>query len=501
MSRSKYSIYNASSAIVFFILVLLSTLFFRKAFSSHLGDEILGLNTTLTNLISFLNLAELGIGASVTFFLYKPFKENDNLEIFIIYNILKKIYFKIGFFILVIGFLVTFFLQYIFKSSDLASWIIYSTYLVLFFSTLFSYFFNYKQIIFLADQKNYINIWIFQGIKFLKLVIQTICIVFSKYGFILWLFLEISYPVLTTIILNVYFKTDYKFLQNKSYDLSLSFKKSEEYLKTIMKKTNQLFFHKLAGFILIQGSPVLVFLYTNFREVAVYGNYLVILTGLTSIITMIFTSITSSIGNYIVSKSANDVYQLYKQIQLTELFIVSSCSICFYFLANRFMQIWMGKDYLFPESTVLLMALFIYLSLIRINDVFLTAYGLFKDIYAPVAELLINFIISSILGYFWGINGILVGINVSLICILFVWKPYFINREIFKRKLIDYYIPIVKNIGFILSILLLCRLVHLQDYTKAPIPSDLMVLIILLITNSVVFFAQKDFRTFLKRFF
>ena len=47
-------------------------------------------------------------------------------------------------------------------------------------------------------------------------------------------------------------------------------------------------------------------------------------------------------------------------------------------------------------------------------DSFLNAYGLFKDIAAPIIELIINIAFSILLGKLFGINGVLVGVILSM---------------------------------------------------------------------------------------
>lgn len=61
-SRTSKSIKNSSVALAFYFINLVLQFFSRKVFLDYLGAEILGLNTTATNLLQFLNLAELGIG-------------------------------------------------------------------------------------------------------------------------------------------------------------------------------------------------------------------------------------------------------------------------------------------------------------------------------------------------------------------------------------------------------------------------------------------------------
>ena len=52
-------------ALVFYFINLILQFFSRKIFLDYLGAEVLGLNTTATNLLQFLNLAELGVGAAI----------------------------------------------------------------------------------------------------------------------------------------------------------------------------------------------------------------------------------------------------------------------------------------------------------------------------------------------------------------------------------------------------------------------------------------------------
>ena len=60
-----------------YFLVMLGLEFFsRKVFLTHLGEDILGLNSTAANLLQTLNLAELGI-AAIGFSLYRPLADGD----------------------------------------------------------------------------------------------------------------------------------------------------------------------------------------------------------------------------------------------------------------------------------------------------------------------------------------------------------------------------------------------------------------------------------------
>ena len=69
-SRTAKSVKNSVVALGFYFVGLVLQFFSRKIFLDYLGAEVLGLNTAATNLLQFLNLAELGIGAAISFTLY-----------------------------------------------------------------------------------------------------------------------------------------------------------------------------------------------------------------------------------------------------------------------------------------------------------------------------------------------------------------------------------------------------------------------------------------------
>ena len=94
-SRTAKSIINVKVAIIFYFLNLTLQFFSRKVFFDYLGSEVLGLNTTVQNLLGFLNLAELGIGNAIAYNLYKPLYNNDHKTINEIVSVQGWLYRKV----------------------------------------------------------------------------------------------------------------------------------------------------------------------------------------------------------------------------------------------------------------------------------------------------------------------------------------------------------------------------------------------------------------------
>ena len=73
-------------------------------------------------------------------------------------------------------------------------------------------------------------------------------------------------------------------------------------------------------------------------------------------------------------------------------------------------------------------------------EAFKDGYGLFWDIYAPLAEAIINLIVSLILVKYIGVTGIVLGTFMSNFIIVIIWKPYMLFKYGFKLKMKNYLI-------------------------------------------------------------
>ena len=98
---------------------MLLAFFSRKVFIDYLGENIVGLNATIINLLGFLNLAELGITSAIATSLYKPLYQNDTNAINDIISIFNYLYRLVGCVILVIGLVATLFIPSIFDDKGI----------------------------------------------------------------------------------------------------------------------------------------------------------------------------------------------------------------------------------------------------------------------------------------------------------------------------------------------------------------------------------------------
>ena len=309
-SRTARSVKNAKVALFFYCINLLLQFFSRKIFLEYLGAEVLGLNTTAQNLIEFLNLAELGIGSAVGYSLYKPLFERNYQAINEIVSVQGWLYRKIAYFVISGACILMFFFPLIFEKAEVPLWYTYGTFIALLVSALLGYFINYRQIVFSADQQEYKVTLNIQGFKFLKILLQIAAVYYLSNGYVYWMLLEILISVLTAYLLNRLLKHEYPWLKS----VPKSGKELSKKYPEIIKKTKQLFFHKIASFVLTQTSPLVIYAYTSLTLVAIYGNYMLIVMGAIYLMNALFNSIGAGVGNLIAEGNKKRIKAIFWEL-------------------------------------------------------------------------------------------------------------------------------------------------------------------------------------------
>ena len=211
--RVNKSLKNARVNLLFYGMALILAFFSRRIFLEKLGDDFVGLYGTMASILGYLNLAEMGTGTAVSYFLYQPLAQGDWKRIREIVYLLGKMYQRIGLFVLVAGAFVGISFIWIFPSaiSSMGWSIVFMAYAALMISALTGYFLNYRQILLAADQKNYIVSAYLQGLNLIKVALQ-ICMVkvlAPEIAVYAWIMAEMLLTVAASVLLNIKIKNEY----------------------------------------------------------------------------------------------------------------------------------------------------------------------------------------------------------------------------------------------------------------------------------------------------
>lgn len=448
MSRVSKTLKNAKIGVLFYVITIFANFFSRKIFLEYLGDDFIGLTTTLQGILGFLNLAELGIGTAIGFTLYKPiFKKNHEL-INRILALFGNLYKKVGFITLITGVVVSLFFTLIFKDVDFSYTIIYFVFYCYLSSTLIGYFYNYHLILLEADQKGYVVTQYYKSFTLFRLILQSVVLLYFK-NYYLWIGIELFFAIIYSFTLRRKIQKIYPWLD-------LRYKSNKSILKEfpeIIKKIKQIVVHKIGGFVLNGTDQLLIFAFVNLESVAFFGNYQLIFMNLLGLLNNLFAGTAAGIGNVVAENNKNTIKKVFWEMMSLRYFIAGTICVALFYLTEPFIALWLGEKYILNSAIFMVMLLNLFIMQIRGPvDNFKQAYGLYDDTWAPIAQSIINLVISVALGYKYGILGIMIGSLVSLLLIIIIWKPYYLYKRGFKINCGLYWIGFLKLlISFIVS--------------------------------------------------
>ena len=439
--RVHKSILNAEVNLLFYFFSLFLTFFSRKIFLDNLGAEFIGLTGTLTNILGYLNLSELGISACIGYFLFKPLQTNNRQEIQNILSLLGYLYNWIGCIIFGGAFLVSLFFPFIFVHENLGLRIIYFAFYSFLGSSLIGYFINYRQILLSADQKNYLVAIYYQSANLVKLGLQIFLAYHFKNLFV-WVAVEFLFGIVGCIILNWKINKEYPWLKVNKKNGKVLLKQYPE----IISKTKQVFIHKIKDFVLVKSDELFIFLFVSLKMVAYYGNYMIIISKLISMFTAVTGSVGASVGNLVAEGNKSHILKVFWEYTTIQHTIAAILSFSLYMFLEPFISHWLSSEYILDNRILIMLVIYIYITNSRNSiDSFNYAHGLYADVWSAWAELIINVCITIICGLQWGIIGILWGKIASLIPIVVIWKPYYLFSTGFKEPVKTYWKGVARN--------------------------------------------------------
>ncbi len=446
-SRTTKSLKNAGVTLFFYFISVLLGFWSRKVFYDYLGSEVLGLDTTAATMFMFLNLAELGIGTSVAYFLYRPMYENDTLTMNEIVALQGWIYKRVAFFIIAASAILMCFFPWIFSDIQIPLWYAYATFIVMLIGSMLGYFLNYRQCILAADQKGYKVTKVTQSASVLFRIMLILLLPVVSHPFLLYIGTNLLGALIGCIWLNHVLKKEYPWLKKAE----LSGKELLKKYPAILTKTKQLFFHKVTTLIVNQLSPLIMYAFTTLTAVAYYGNYLTLIDKAKDVIKNAFMSTTNAVGNLIASKDEKRINAVFWELIDSRLCISFSCILVLSLITEPFISVWLSPEYLLGSKVLLLVSILSFLSINRQTvDSFISGYGMFQDIWAPAVEAVINLSVAIGLGYLWDIVGVQCGTLVSTLIIVYGWKPYFLYTRGFNRNpWREYFVPMLWRWGLL----------------------------------------------------
>ena len=433
--RVHRSVMNIKVGMLFYVLSLFLAFFSRRIFLDCLGAEFIGLTGMLTNIMSFLSVAELGIGTSIVYFLYKPLQEDNHEKINEVMSMLAFLYRCIGAIIGSCGIVVSLFFPWWFDNLTTGLPLVYFAFYSFLASSVAGYIFNYKQLLVSANQKQYLVNAYFQTISIVQSVTQIILAYYYR-NLWLWVVVGLVFTIIGIIIFNYRIQQLYPWLNVNLREGRDNLKKYPE----ILKKTRQIFIFKIKNFILYKSDEILVGAFVSVIKVAFYGNYTMIINKFLYLVNILSDGLSAGVGNLIAEGNEKNIMKVYWEMTAARFFILGIIIFPLLLFLQPFIGCWLGQQYQLDEVIVYLLIfnLFIRLQPAAVY-IFIGASGLYSDVWAAWAELIVNLVITLLLAPFYGIVGILLGKIISFFFISFFWKPYYLFSQGFHKSVWEYW--------------------------------------------------------------
>ncbi len=434
-SRTTYSLINIFVGIGGYILNTLLGFICRMVFVRYLPAEYLGINGLLSNVLYMLSLAELGIGTAIVFALYKPLADNDTDKIASLMKFYGSAYRIIGIVVAVLGICLVPFLDFIVGDKSAIGNDFYLIYAIYLFNTCLTYFFSYRSSLFVAAQRNYVQL----GLSYAITVGQSI----FQIGYLLVCREYMGYLIIQTIgtfifniVISQWAKKDYPYIVSKNV---APLEKEEK--RSLFKNIKALTVSKVSEMLVNGTDNIIITYFAGLITVGAASNYTLLSGTIASITNQMFGGLTASVGNLNATENEHKRYEFFSILQMANFFIYGWATLGIIFVSSDLVGLVFGESYILPPDIPFVLALNFYLVTMQ-NSVttYRSTLGLFKyGQYILIFTAFLNLGFSIWLGQIWGLFGIYIATAIARIMTITWYIPYAVFKHGLKRSPWDYF--------------------------------------------------------------
>ncbi len=430
---------NAARNVVFDGTMELVNLLFpfviRSVMLHFLGTEYLGLNGLFKSLLTFLNLAELGVGSAMVFSMYKPIAEDDADTICALLRLYRSLYRIIGLAVAAVGLLLMPFLRHLIEGELPADMNLYVLYLMNLGNTVLTYWlFAYKSSLLQAHQRRDVISKVSLAVRVTEYSAKILILVFTRNYY-----LYLAVQLLCQLGVNVLTAA----AASKMYPkYAPGGKLPKEKTRDIFRRVRDLFTAKLSATVFDAADTLVISAFMGLTVLALYQNYYFIITALRMLLVVLLNACMAGVGNKLVMESKEVNYRDLEKISLLFLWVLGvSCSmlLCLY---QPFIQVWMGEESLLAVGLVFCFAVYYYsMGANKLINMFKDAAGIWRmDRWRPLTAALVNLGLNLATVRWLGLYGVLLSSVVSIVFIQIPWLFRNLFRAVFPREFLGKYI-------------------------------------------------------------
>ena len=407
----------------------------RSVMLHYLGTEYLGLNGLFKSLLTFLNLAELGVGSAMVFSMYKPIAEDDTSAVCALLRLYRTLYRIIGLAVAAVGLLLIPVLPKLIKGDLPADMNLYVLYLMNLGNTVVTYWlFAYKGSLLQAHQRRDIISKVSLAVRLTEYSLKILILVFTR-NYYLYLAVQLLCQIIVNLLTAVW--------AAKMYPQYVpAGKLPKEKTLDIFRRVRDLFTSKLSATVFDSADTLVISSFMGLAVLAVYQNYYFIITALRMILVVILNACMAGVGNKMVMESKEANYRDLERISLLFSWILgvsTSMLLCVY---QPFMNVWMGEENMLAIGLVFCFAVYYYsMGANKLINMFKDAAGIWRiDRWRPMTAALVNLGLNLATVRWLGLYGVLLSSVFSIVVVQIPWLFHNLFQEVFPRQYMERYI-------------------------------------------------------------
>ncbi len=484
------SILNVTVSVGFKILTMAMVIVVKRFLIQYCGNDVNGLNALYLSIIGFLAVAELGVGSAITFCMYKPIVEGDKDTVSALYHLFRRVYLVIGGVILLCGLIITPFITVFAKDYAQLDVNLYLTFVLMLLSVVITYLYSCKTSLINAYKNNYVTTAITSSGLMLQYVLQIVVLLITK-SFVWYLICRI------VAALAQWVATEYAARRNHTDILTNPTKKIEAPVKKeLMKNIKAMFMHSI-GYVLVNSvGNVVISAFIGVGVLGLYSNYTMILTSLTEVLKLVFTSLTSVIGHLYVEANKQTTKRYCENFHLLNFVLGCVFFLGYYAVADDLIALLFAEELIIDKTIVLVLTINGFVQFMRQSTlVFRQATGTFYyDRWKPLLEGIVNVVLAILLVHRIGVAGVLLATIITNLVICHIIEPFVLYKNAFGLSPKLYYL---KNYGLIVLFCLALGLLHcctqsLDSRLKTFLANGFISVGISLVTCGIVLLFNRD---------
>ncbi len=436
---------NAARNVVFDgtleIVNMLFPFVIRSVMLHYLGTEYLGLNGLFKSLLTFLNLAELGVGSAMVFSMYKPIAEDDTPTICALLRLYRTIYRIIGLVVAAVGLLLMPVLPNLIKGDLPVGMNLYVLFLMNLGNTVMTYWlFAYKSSLLQAHQRRDVISKVSLAVRVTEYTLKILILVFTR-NYYLYLIVQLVCQLAVNLLTAV--------CASRMYPQYVTAGKlPKEKTLDIFRRVRDLFTSKLSATVFDAADTLVISAFMGLTVLALYQNYYFIITALRMMLVVFLNACMAGVGNKLVMESKEENYRDLEKISLLFLWILGVTSSMLLCLYQPFIRVWMGEDNMLAVGLVFCFVIYYYsMGANKLINMFKDAAGIWRiDRWRPLTAALANLSLNLLTVRWLGLYGVLLSSVVSIVFIQIPWLFHNLFREVFPRQSMGKYIRLFSGL-------------------------------------------------------